>query len=83
MPKSGIVVLEKMIAPASRSRAGGGASCAAGASGIAAVPSGTGTPFEAMFSFTVTGTPSSGPIGAPFAQRSVEAVASARAPSGS
>jgi hypothetical protein len=62
--------LEKMIAPASRNRAVGGASCAAGTSGIAAVPSGTGTPFEAMFSFTVTGTPSSGPIGAPFAQRS-------------
>ncbi len=42
-------------------------------SGIAAVPSGTGTPFVAMLSFTVTGTPSSGPFGAPFAQRSVEA----------
>ena len=29
-----------------------------------------------MFSFTVTGTPSSGPTGAPFAQRCVEAAAS-------
>ena len=83
MPKSGIVVLEKMIAPASRNRAVGGASCAIGVSGIAAVPSGIGTPFEAMFSFTVTGTPSSGPMGAPFAQRSVEAAASLRAASGS
>ena len=77
------MVLEKMIAPASRSRAGGGASCAAGTRFVAAVPSGTGTPLEAMLSFTVTGTPSSGPLGAPLAQRCVEAAASARAASGS
>jgi hypothetical protein len=83
MPRSGIVVLEKMIAPASRNRAGGGASCPAGLSGIAAVPSGTGTPFEAMFSFTVTGTPSSDPTAEPLAHRAVDAAASARAVSGS
>src|SRR3954464_6526460 len=83
MPQSGIVVFENMIAPASRNRAGAGASCAAGTSVMAAVPSGIGTPLDAMFSFTVTGTPSSGPIGAPLAQRSLEAAASARAASGS
>src|SRR4029077_3737232 len=83
MPRSGIVVFEKMIAPASRNRAGTGESCAAGVSGSATVPSGVGTPFEEMFSFTVTGTPSSGPSGAPLAQRPVEAIASVRALSGS
>ncbi len=83
MPRSGIVVFENMIAPASRKRAGGGASCGIGVNGIAAVPSGIGTPFDAMFSLTVTGTPSSGPTGAPLAQRSVEATASFRAASGS
>jgi hypothetical protein len=47
------------------------------------VPSGTGTPFEAMFSFTVTGTPSSDPTAEPLAHRAVDAAASARAVSGS
>src|ERR1700728_1832248 len=44
MPKSGIVVLEKMMLPASRSRAAGGASLAAGTSLVVAVRSGTATP---------------------------------------
>ena len=60
MPRSGIVVLATITAPASRNRAAGGASAAAGTSKVAAQPSGTGTPRVAMFSLTVTGTPSSG-----------------------
>src|SRR3984885_14063549 len=83
MPKSGMVVLEKITAPASRSRAAGGASVAAGTSLVVAAPSGTGTPLVAMLSLIVTGTPSSAPIGAPFCQRSVAAFATVRAPSGS
>ena len=51
-------------APASRSRAAGGASCAAGTSSVAAVPSGTGTPFVAG-SPTSTGTVTPGGFGAP------------------
>src|ERR1700693_3438980 len=78
-----MVVLEKMTAPASRRRAAGGASAGAGAGAVGAAPSGTGTPLVAMLSLTVTGTPSSSPIGSPLCQRSVEAFAAARAPSGS
>src|SRR3954469_4311827 len=76
-----MVVLEKITAPASRKRAAGGASAAAGTSLVVAAPSGTGTPLVAMFSLMVTGTPSSGPAGSPFCQRSVQAFAVARAPS--
>src|SRR6202140_66589 len=76
-------VLEKITAPASRSRAAGGASASAATSLVVAGPSGTGTPLVAMLSLMVTGTPSSGPIGSPFRQRSVEALAAARALSGS
>src|SRR4051794_31072525 len=83
MPKSGMVVFEKIPAPASRNRAAGGASTAAGTSLVVAAPSGTGTPLVAMLSLIVTGTPSSGPAGSPFCQRSVEALAAARPPSGS
>src|SRR5438552_2456608 len=78
-----MVVLEKINAPASRNRAAGGASAAAGTSIVVAAPSGTGTPLVAIFSLIVAGTPSSGPMGSPFCQRSVEAFAVARAPSGS
>src|SRR3954453_21317335 len=78
-----MVVLEKITAPASRKRAAGGASAAAGTSLVVAAPSGTGTPLVAMFSLMVTGTPSSGPAGSPFCQRAVEPFAVARAPSGS
>src|SRR3954452_25288754 len=76
-----MVVLEKITAPASRSRAAGGASAGDGTSLVVAAPSGTGTPLVAMFSLMVTGTPSSGPAGSLFCQRSVEAFAVARAPS--
>src|SRR6266478_7471169 len=78
-----MVVLEKITAPASRKRAAGGASAAAGTSFVVAAPRGTGTPLVAMFSLMVTGMPSSGPMGSPLCQRSVEALAVARAPSGS
>src|ERR1700722_8993790 len=78
-----MVVLEKITAPASRSRAAGGASASAATSLVVAAPSGTGTPLVAMLSLTVTGTPSGGPIGSPLRQRSVEALAAARALSGS
>src|SRR6202049_5130240 len=78
-----MVVLEKITAPASRNLAAGGASTAAGTSLVLAAPSGTGTPLVAMLSLIVTGTPSSGPVGSPLCQRSVDAFAVARAPSGS
>src|SRR5947209_9089942 len=73
MPKSGMDVFEKITAPASRRRATGGASSDASVSVVARVPSGTGTPFEAMFSLTVTGIPSSGLRGRPSRQRASEA----------
>src|SRR6266404_7242394 len=78
-----MVVFEKITAPASRNRAAGGASLAAGASVLVAAPSGTGTPLVATFSLIVAGTPSSGPVGSPLCQRSVDALAVARPPSGS
>src|ERR1700682_6119306 len=78
-----MVVLEKITAPASRNRAAGGASIAAGTSFVVAAPSGTGTPLVAIFSLIAAGTPSTGPVGSPLCQRSVDAIALARAPSGS
>src|SRR3984893_4504228 len=78
-----MVVLEKITAPASRNLAAGGASTAAGTSLVLAAPSGTGTPLVAMLSLIVTGPPSSAPVGSPLCQRSVDAFAVARAPSGS
>src|SRR3954447_19097144 len=78
-----MVVLEKITAPASRKRAAGGASTGDGTSLVVAAPSGTGTPLVAIFSLIVVGTPSSTPTGSPLCQRSVEAFAASRAPSGS
>src|SRR3954447_23756420 len=78
-PQSGILVLATTTAPASRSRATTGASAVAGTSSAAAVPSGVGTPALAMFSLTVTGTPSSGPRGRPVRHRSAAAGASVSA----
>jgi hypothetical protein len=75
--------LARITQPASRSRAVGGASSAAGTSSVAAVPSGMGTPREAMFSLIVTGTPSSADSGCPARQRAWLARAAARAASGS
>src|SRR6266403_823522 len=78
-----MVVFENITAPASRKRAAGGASAAAGTSFVVMAPRGTGTPLVAIFSLIVVGTPSSRPIGWSFCQRSVDAFAVARAPSGS
>src|SRR6267378_3588987 len=78
-----MVVFEKITAPASRRRAAGGASTVDGTSVTVAAPSGTGTPLVAILSLMVTGTPSSRPVGSSFCQRSVDAFATARAPSGS
>ena len=77
-----MVVLATITAPASRTRAAGGASAAAGASATARVPSGTGSPAVAMFSLTVIGTPSSAPQGSPLAQRASLVRACASASSG-
>src|SRR5258707_14174329 len=78
-----MVVLAKITVPASRNLAAGGASLAEGTSLTLAAPSGTGTPLVAILSLMVTGTPSSAPVGSPFCQRSVEALAAARAALGS
>ena len=77
-----MVVLQTMTAPDSRRRAAGGASAAAGVSATALVPSGTGSPWVAMLSLMVTGTPSSVPQGSPFNQRASDARACASAASG-
>jgi hypothetical protein len=75
--------LPSITAPASRSRAVGGASSGAGTSSVAAVPSGIGTPRVAMFSLIVTGTPSIALSGVPACQRASDRAAIASAPSGS
>ncbi len=67
IPKSGIVVLAKMTAPSSLSRAAAGASASEIVWGVAAVPIWYGSPAVAMFSLTVTGIPSSKPRGSLFA----------------
>ena len=77
-----MVVLDRITAPASRSRAAGGASAAAGASTVAAVPSGIASPWVAMFSLMVVGTPSSRPRGSPRSQRASDARACCSAASG-
>ena len=77
-----MVVLQTMTAPASFKRAAGGASALAGVRSVARVPSGTGSPWVAMFSLIVTGTPSSAPQGALERQRVSLARACARASSG-
>ena len=64
-----MVVLPSSTQPASRSRAAGGASSAAGTSTVAAVPAGRGTPLVAMFSLSVSGTPSRGDSAWPARQR--------------
>src|SRR5258708_9313232 len=78
-----MVVVEDIPAPSSAKLPAGGASAAAGTSFVVMAPRGTGTPLVAIFSLIVTGMPSSGPIGSPLCQRSVDAFAVARAPSGS
>src|SRR5260370_37919177 len=82
MQYSGIVVLEKITAPASRKRAAGGASFGAGTGLTLAAPKGTGWPLVAILSLVVTGTPSSVPIGSAVCPRPVQALWVARPPAG-
>src|SRR5712692_8682226 len=77
-----MVVLPRITQPASRSRAAGGASAACpGASSLARVPIGDGSPRVQMFSLMVSGTPSSGERAVPARQRAAEAPACSSAPS--
>ena len=79
-PNSGSVVLPSSTAPCSRSRATGGASSAQSWSRRTRVePRSVGQPLVRKRSLIVTGTPSSSPSGAPFAQRASAARASASA----
>ena len=83
-PYSGMVVLPRMTAPVSLSRATGGASSSHGWSGFVRVePRSVGQPRVKNRSLMVTGTPSSRPTGSPFCQRASEARADLSAPSGS
>ena len=77
-----MVVLQINTAPASIRRAAGGAWFGAGVRSEAAVPKGMGSPWVAMLSLSVSGTPSSGPHGSPRRQRRSEALACASANSG-
>ncbi|CAB4652206.1 unannotated protein [freshwater metagenome] len=70
-----------MIAPASRTRAAGGASADAGVSTVDAAPKGIEVPLVAIFSLIVIGTPSRAPIGSFFIHRFELASAWAIAPS--
>ena len=79
-PNSGVVVLPITTAPAARRRATDGASSASGAPGSESFePRSVAQPRARMASLTVTATPSSGPEGAPRAQRASAAAAASRA----
>jgi len=77
IPQSGIVVDPSTTAPDSWTRAVTGASAAAGGAWVPATPEGIGMPLRAMFSLSVTGTPSIGPSGSPRAHRVALAAAAA------
>ncbi len=81
-PNSGVVVLPTKTAPDSRSRATDGASSSKEPSSRAvSEPRSVGAPRISRMSFTVTGTPSTGPAGVPDRQRSADSLASASASS--
>src|SRR5205814_5554781 len=81
-PNSGVVVLPSSTAPASRKRATAGASSSHGPFGsIVFEPRSVGQPRARIKSLIETGTPSSGPIGAPLIQRVSDSVALATAAS--
>ena len=80
-PNSGSVVLPRMIAPLSRSRATTGASSFIGAGSLIAEPLRDGKPFSQILSFTVAPRPSASPAGSPLRQRASEACAAFSAPS--
>ncbi len=79
-PNSGVVVLPKSTAPASRRRATAGASSFHGPLGSTVFePRSVGQPFVRMMSLIEVGTPSSSPIGSPLRQRASLARAAASA----
>ncbi len=81
-PNSGVVVLPRMIAPASRSLAVAGASSGQSWSGSTSRdPRRVGKPRVRIRSLIVTGTPSSGPTASPRCHRLSDALAAASAPS--
>ncbi len=82
-PNSGVVVLPRKTAPCSRIRATDGASSSQGPSGdTARDPRSVGWPRISRMSFTVAGTPSSRPRGAPPRHRRSASRAWSRASSG-
>lgn len=81
-PNSGVVVLPRKTAPASRRRATTGASSAAGVSGLSREPLRVGWPAMSTLSLIVMGMPSSGESGVPDFQRAAAAWAMAQAPGG-
>ena len=68
-PNSVVVVLPRMTAPDSLSPVTDGASSVAGVVSVVRLPRRVGKPAMFSRSFTVAGTPSSGPTGRPAAQR--------------
>src|SRR6266849_5901569 len=78
-----MLVLPMMTQPASRTRADGGASAAAGVMSPAAVPTGVANPFTGILSLMVIGTPSSALDGVPARHRASDAAAWASAPASS
>src|SRR3954452_10270706 len=81
---SGVVVLPRMTAPASRSRATDGASSSHGpASSINVLPRSVGQPRVHNASLIDVGTPSAGPSGCPACHRASDSFAAASAPSAS
>ena len=82
-PNSGVVVLPRITAPASRTRAATGASTSHGPLGsMVREPRSVGMPATRMRSLIDIGTPSSAPHGSPRVQRSSLAPADASAASG-
>ena len=82
-PNSGVVVLPRITAPASRSRADAGASTSQACFGSTVrEPRSVGQPLARIRSLIETGTPSRSPAGAPRAQRASLSAAERRASSG-
>ncbi len=80
-PNSGVVVLPRMTAPASLSRATAGESSVSGAFSVKCEPRLVGNPRSSIKSLIVAGTPSTGDSGCPARQRPSDSRAAARATS--
>ena len=74
-PNSVVVVLPNITAPAAFSPTTIGASSCIGVGSVVRLPRRVGKPATSTKSFTVVGTPSSGPIGRPARQRAALAFA--------